>query len=262
MRGEELYVPPSDTCLFVCQDQYIVLSNMMHLLPDLYYPVPIPVRTNFRVTGPAAEPPQHISFSRWKRGILVGIWSLSCSWWSHCQWPRSPLELGFLSKYDDREVETVCYSNSNGHDYDKFTISWPGGCVKRIATCLSLTSPHSTATNDAARRLTEDQRWHARIKHFRVRYHSTQDLVNNDELKAQLQYCQYTVFGHSIPEWCFHYLMTCFKLEPTQWVVLVSYLFVYLLGICHRDKVIEALVGGASLYRYCTTWGVVWVREF
>ena len=52
MRGEELYVPPSDTCLVVCRDQYIVLSNMMHLLLDLYYLVPIPVQTNFCITLP------------------------------------------------------------------------------------------------------------------------------------------------------------------------------------------------------------------
>jgi hypothetical protein len=38
--------------------------------------------------------------------------------------------------------------------------------------------------NDAARQLTEDQRWHAKIKHFRVRYHTVRDLVNTDELKV------------------------------------------------------------------------------
>jgi hypothetical protein len=37
--------------------------------------------------------------------------------------------------------------------------------------------------NDAARQLSEDQRWHAKIKHFRVRYHSTRELVNNGELQ-------------------------------------------------------------------------------
>jgi hypothetical protein len=36
--------------------------------------------------------------------------------------------------------------------------------------------------NDASRQLTEDQRWHSRIKHFRVHYHTTRELVNNDEL--------------------------------------------------------------------------------
>ena len=36
--------------------------------------------------------------------------------------------------------------------------------------------------NQAARQLTEDQRWHAKIKHFRVRYHSIRELVDNDEL--------------------------------------------------------------------------------
>ena len=38
--------------------------------------------------------------------------------------------------------------------------------------------------NEAARQLTEDQRWHAKIKHFRVRYHTIRDLVNLDELKV------------------------------------------------------------------------------
>ena len=38
--------------------------------------------------------------------------------------------------------------------------------------------------NDAARQLSEDQRWHAHIKHFRVRYHTIRDLVNLDELKV------------------------------------------------------------------------------
>ena len=38
--------------------------------------------------------------------------------------------------------------------------------------------------NDAARQLTEDQRWHAKIKHFRVHYHVTRDLVELDELKV------------------------------------------------------------------------------
>jgi hypothetical protein len=38
--------------------------------------------------------------------------------------------------------------------------------------------------NDAARQLTEDQRWHARVRHFRVRYHSIRELVDNDELKV------------------------------------------------------------------------------
>lgn len=38
--------------------------------------------------------------------------------------------------------------------------------------------------NDAARQLTEDQRWHAKVRHFRVKYHSTRDLVDADELKV------------------------------------------------------------------------------
>ena len=38
--------------------------------------------------------------------------------------------------------------------------------------------------NDAARQLTEDQRWHPKIKHFRIRYHTTQDLVDLDKLKV------------------------------------------------------------------------------
>jgi len=38
--------------------------------------------------------------------------------------------------------------------------------------------------NEAARQLSEDQRWHARIKHFRVRYHTIRDLVHLDEMKV------------------------------------------------------------------------------
>jgi hypothetical protein len=38
--------------------------------------------------------------------------------------------------------------------------------------------------NNAARQLTEDQRWHSKVRHFRVRYHSTRDLVDTDELKV------------------------------------------------------------------------------
>ena len=38
--------------------------------------------------------------------------------------------------------------------------------------------------NEAAGQLFEDQRWHARIKHFRVHYHTICDLVNLDEMKV------------------------------------------------------------------------------
>ena len=38
--------------------------------------------------------------------------------------------------------------------------------------------------NDAARQLTKDQRWHARIKYFHVCYHTICDLVNFDEMKV------------------------------------------------------------------------------
>ena len=38
--------------------------------------------------------------------------------------------------------------------------------------------------NDTARQLTEDQRWHAKVRHFRVRYHSTRELVDFGELKV------------------------------------------------------------------------------
>ena len=38
--------------------------------------------------------------------------------------------------------------------------------------------------NDAARQLTEDQRQHSKLKHIRVHYHSTRDLVDLDELKV------------------------------------------------------------------------------
>lgn len=36
--------------------------------------------------------------------------------------------------------------------------------------------------NDAAHRLTEDQRWHNRVHHFCIKYHSTHELVEFDEL--------------------------------------------------------------------------------
>jgi hypothetical protein len=36
--------------------------------------------------------------------------------------------------------------------------------------------------NDAARQLTEDQHWHSKVRHFRVKYHSTRDLVDSNEL--------------------------------------------------------------------------------
>ena len=38
--------------------------------------------------------------------------------------------------------------------------------------------------NDAARQLIEDQRWHSKVRHFRVKYHSTRELVDFDELKV------------------------------------------------------------------------------
>jgi hypothetical protein len=38
--------------------------------------------------------------------------------------------------------------------------------------------------NDAACQLTEDQRWHAKVRHFRVKYHTTRDLVDSNELKV------------------------------------------------------------------------------
>jgi hypothetical protein len=39
--------------------------------------------------------------------------------------------------------------------------------------------------NDSARQLTEDQRWHAKSKHFRIRYHTIRDLVDLDEARVQ-----------------------------------------------------------------------------
>jgi hypothetical protein len=51
---------------------------------------------------------------------------------------------------------------------------------------LNIPDFHATplyCDNDAARQLSEDQRWHARIKHFRVRYHTIRDLVFLDEMK-------------------------------------------------------------------------------
>jgi hypothetical protein len=38
--------------------------------------------------------------------------------------------------------------------------------------------------NNAARQLTEDQRWHAKVRHFRVKYHTTRDLIDSNELKV------------------------------------------------------------------------------
>jgi len=38
--------------------------------------------------------------------------------------------------------------------------------------------------SDSARQLTEDQRWHSRVRHFRVKYHTTRELVDFDELKV------------------------------------------------------------------------------
>ena len=38
--------------------------------------------------------------------------------------------------------------------------------------------------NEAASQLSEDQRWHAHIKHFRVGYHSIHDLVTLNEMKV------------------------------------------------------------------------------
>ena len=37
--------------------------------------------------------------------------------------------------------------------------------------------------NNSARQLTEDQRWHSKVRHFRVKYHSIRELVDFDELK-------------------------------------------------------------------------------
>ena len=36
--------------------------------------------------------------------------------------------------------------------------------------------------SESARRLTEDQRWHSKVRHFRVKYHSTRELVDWDEV--------------------------------------------------------------------------------
>jgi hypothetical protein len=36
--------------------------------------------------------------------------------------------------------------------------------------------------SDSARQLTEDQRWHSKVRHFRVKYHSTRELVDFGEL--------------------------------------------------------------------------------
>ena len=51
--------------------------------------------------------------------------------------------------------------------------------------CLSVTDPTPLyCDNDAARQLPEDQRWHAKVQHFRVKYHSTRDLVHLGELQV------------------------------------------------------------------------------
>ncbi len=36
--------------------------------------------------------------------------------------------------------------------------------------------------NDTARQLTEDQRWHSKVQHFHIKYHSTRDLVDSGKL--------------------------------------------------------------------------------
>jgi hypothetical protein len=38
--------------------------------------------------------------------------------------------------------------------------------------------------NDAAHQLTEDQRWHSKVRHFRVKYHTIRDLIALDELRV------------------------------------------------------------------------------
>jgi transposase InsO family protein len=38
--------------------------------------------------------------------------------------------------------------------------------------------------SDSARCLTEDQRWHSKVRHFRVKFHSTRELVDADELSV------------------------------------------------------------------------------
>jgi len=54
-EGTILYVPPTDTCIFVCYrcwDHHIVLSNMIYYFPDLCYLVLVPVRTDCCLTLP------------------------------------------------------------------------------------------------------------------------------------------------------------------------------------------------------------------
>lgn len=57
--------------------------------------------------------------------------------------------------------------------------------LRQFLEGLNMPIPDATplyCDNDAARQLTEDHRWHAKIKHFRVHYHSSRDLVNNNEM--------------------------------------------------------------------------------
>jgi Reverse transcriptase (RNA-dependent DNA polymerase) len=43
---------------------------------------------------------------------------------------------------------------------------------------------HLYCDSESARKLTEDQRWHSRTKHIRVKYHSIRDLIDFDELRV------------------------------------------------------------------------------
>jgi hypothetical protein len=49
---------------------------------------------------------------------------------------------------------------------------------------LFMRPTHLYCDNNSAIQLTEDQRWHSKTKHIRVRYHSIRDLVDYDELKV------------------------------------------------------------------------------
>ena len=59
--------------------------------------------------------------------------------------------------------------------------------LRQLLEGLNIPIPDATplyCDNDSARLLTEDQRWHKKVRHFRVKYHSTRDLIDSNELRV------------------------------------------------------------------------------
>ena len=91
--------------------------------------------------------------------------------------------VSWASHKQDHTADSSCYAEYISlHDASNEVIF-----LRQLLEGLGLTLPEPTyvyCDNDAARHLTEDQRWHARVRHIRVKYHSTRDLVEFDELKV------------------------------------------------------------------------------